>query len=156
VLFLVPFLPANPGIFTNGTGTDARKPLENRQVVVLSGIPDPHGVQGVAGSNPAVPTSRTRLQQGEFGGKTHTYERTVLSGKRASCVPVVEDEPTTFGPHGDDGQRARKAPLRLRRIELIRIRPPLGCPRPFFGNRDTALVSALCRGATEAHVRLYG
>ena len=37
-------------------GTDARFPSINRQNVVFRFPPDPNGVQGVAGSNPAVPT----------------------------------------------------------------------------------------------------
>jgi hypothetical protein len=36
-------------------GTDARFPSENRQIVVVGESPEPNGVQGVAGSNPAVP-----------------------------------------------------------------------------------------------------
>jgi hypothetical protein len=36
-------------------GTDARFPSENRQVAVIGESPEANGVQGVAGSNPAVP-----------------------------------------------------------------------------------------------------
>ena len=38
-------------------GTDARNPSENQQIVVFRTPPGPNGVQGVAGSNPAVPTT---------------------------------------------------------------------------------------------------
>jgi hypothetical protein len=36
-------------------GTDARFPFTSRQNVVVVLLPDPNGVRGVAGSNPAVP-----------------------------------------------------------------------------------------------------
>jgi hypothetical protein len=40
------------------SGTDARKSLKARQLSVFAISPEPNGVQGVAGSNPAVPTQR--------------------------------------------------------------------------------------------------
>jgi hypothetical protein len=52
------FLPQNPCFFENGPGTDARNPLILQQLAGIAPPSEAHGVQGVAGSNPAVPTEK--------------------------------------------------------------------------------------------------
>jgi hypothetical protein len=50
-------------LFLQGdSGTDARFPWEGGQHVVVGGTPEPNGVQGVAGSNPAVPIVQVKAK----------------------------------------------------------------------------------------------
>lgn len=51
-----PFAPTFPDILSYESGADARASYESRQIAVIGSPRAPNGVQGVAGSNPAIPT----------------------------------------------------------------------------------------------------
>jgi hypothetical protein len=75
------------------SGTDARFPSENRQSVVVRESPEPNGVQGVAGSNPAVPIdvtekADTHLECRPFGVFGVRATSLLRSGPKTSRITV--------------------------------------------------------------------
>jgi hypothetical protein len=96
------------------SGTDARFPSENRQVVVIGESPGPNGVQGVAGSDRAVP-----IQHNPTAHKQ-------LSLVSRICCPGTADRANS--PPNSFGSRYRESFSVAARTCRVCNRYPATCP----------------------------
>ena len=89
ISFGISFSRQNPVFGPSGPGTDARNPLPIQQHTVIAMFSLGDGVQGVAGSNPAIPTSGKRSGDNKLAASGPLVQGPVCIGG----VPVAVRDP---------------------------------------------------------------
>ena len=130
VAFGVAFLPAKSGTHDNEPRHRRSEVLESRQVDVICFPPATNGVQGVAGSNPAVPINCRLIGKARRGLSGDT------PGFRLALGIVIQRTPLEPGDATRDNRRrlgpAANAFTRLERkaarVALVRATPLIEGP----------------------------